>query len=89
VDDRAIWVAAQDRAGSPRYLHASHRVANQQAPARLIQEQRLDPVLMPSIRFRRLISGSLPVAFVIHTRHAQGAPFPQAQHPGSRRRTSQ
>jgi hypothetical protein len=41
------------------------------------------PVSMSSIRFRRLISGSLSLAFVIHTRPAQGGPSPQAQHPGS------
>jgi hypothetical protein len=39
-----------------------------QAPARLIPGQQLDPGFgMPSIRFRRFISGSLTFAFSAHT----------------------
>jgi hypothetical protein len=74
-DDR-FTRSAQEPKPSSRHLHAGHRLANQQAPARLIPEPKRFPVSMSPICFRRFISGSLTLAFLALTRRAHGATFP-------------
>src|SRR5215218_3228089 len=59
-----------------RHLHAGHHPANQQAPARLIPELQSIPGFDVNLFLRHVISGSLALAFVIHTCRAHGATFP-------------
>jgi hypothetical protein len=59
-----------------RHLHAGHHLANQQAPARLIPELQSIPGFDVNLFLRHVISGSLALAFVIHTCRAHGATFP-------------
>jgi hypothetical protein len=59
-----------------RHLHAGHHLANQQAPARLIPGLRSIPGFDVNLFLRHVISGSLALAFVIHTCRAHGATFP-------------
>ena len=59
-----------------RHLHAGHHLANQQAPARLIPGLQLVPGFDVNLFLRHVISGSLALAFVIHTCRAHGATFP-------------
>jgi len=59
-----------------RHLHAGHHLANQQAPARLIPGLQSIPGFDVNLFLRHVISGSLALAFVIHTCRAHGATFP-------------
>jgi hypothetical protein len=59
-----------------RHLHAGHHLANQQAPARLIPRLQSIPGFDVNLFLRHVISGSLALAFVIHTCRAHGATFP-------------
>ena len=59
-----------------RHLHAGHHLANQQAPARLIPGLQSIPGFGINLFLRHVISGSLALAFVIHTCRAHGATFP-------------
>jgi hypothetical protein len=59
-----------------RHLHAEHHLANQQAPARLIPGLQSIPGFDVNLFLRHVISGSLALAFVIHTCRAHGATFP-------------
>jgi hypothetical protein len=64
-----------------RHLHAGHHPANQQAPARLIPELQSIPGFDVNLFLRHVISGSLALAFVIHTCRAHGATFPRRAPP--------
>ena len=64
-----------------RHLHAGHHLANQQAPARLIPKLQSIPGFDVNLFLRHVISGSLALAFVIHTCRAQGATFPRRSPP--------
>jgi hypothetical protein len=59
-----------------RHLHAGHHLANQQAPARLIPGLQSIPGFDVNLFLRHVISGSLALAFVIHTCRAQRHDFP-------------
>jgi hypothetical protein len=64
-----------------RHLHAGHHLANQQAPARLIPGLQSIPGFGVNLFLRHVISGSLALAFVIHTCRAHGATFPRRSPP--------
>ena len=64
-----------------RHLHAGHHLANQQAPARLIPRLQSIPGFDVNLFLRHVISGSLALAFVIHTCRAHGATFPRRSPP--------
>ena len=67
-----------------RHLHAGHHLANQQAPARLIPGLQSIPGFDVNLFLRHVISGSLALAFVIHTCRAQRRDFSRdAHHHGS------
>jgi hypothetical protein len=59
-----------------RHLHAGHRLTNQQAPARLIPGLQSIPGFDVNLFLRHVISGSLTLAFVIHTCRTQRHDFP-------------
>ena len=66
--DRFPRSAQEPGPRSRHHLVPDTRLANQQAPARLLPGQRLDTRFrMSPIRFRHFIGGSLSLAFVIHT----------------------
>ncbi len=79
-DDRFTRSAQKPRPSS-RHLHAGHRLANQQAPARPIPEPQRFPGFDATQIFRRVISGSLSLAFLVHTCRARGATFPRRSPP--------
>jgi hypothetical protein len=68
--------SAQEPRPRSRHLHAGHHLANQQAPARLIPGLQSIPGFGVNLFLRHVISGSLALAFVIHTCRAHGATFP-------------
>ena len=74
-DDRFTRSAPEPRPSS-RHLHAGHRLANKQAPARLLPGLSVPPgfdVIL--LAFRHVISGSLALAFLAHTCRAHGRDF--------------
>jgi hypothetical protein len=76
--------SAQEPRPRSRHLHAGHHLASQQAPARLIPGLQSIPGFDVSLFLRHVISGSLALAFVIHTCRAQGRDFSHdAHHHGS------
>jgi hypothetical protein len=74
-DDRFTRSAPEPRPSS-RHLHAGHRLANTQAPARLLPGLSVPPGFdVISLAFRHVISGSLALAFLAHTCRAHGRDF--------------
>jgi hypothetical protein len=63
-----------------RHLNAGHHLANKQAPARPIPELQSIPGFDVNHVLRRVINGSLPLAFVIHTCRAQRRDFSRDAH---------
>jgi hypothetical protein len=81
---RQVHTFAQEPGPRSRHLHAGHRLASRQAPARLIPSVVSAPGFYAAESFRHLISGSLALAFVIHTCRAFGRDVSRdAQHHGS------
>jgi hypothetical protein len=67
-----------------QHLHAGHHLASQQAPARLIPGLQSIPGFDVTLLLRHVISGSLALAFVIHTCRAHRRDFSHdAHHHGS------
>jgi hypothetical protein len=73
--DRFTRSAREPRPRS-RHLNARHRLASRQAPARLLPGLRSIPGFDVTSLFRHVISGSLALAFAIHTCRAQRRDFP-------------
>jgi len=58
-----------------RHLHAGRHADSMRISSALIPEERLAPVLTSSLRFRRVVSGSLAFVFPFHTWHDLVVPF--------------